>query len=204
AYALRLLPGVDLTESLPWDLQELLGQKGISVEAAHQLMGAIALEAVQTRPAEFFWFSFGLAWRDLFADPGDLIHWFARSPVPQPDLETPRPFRTSASGIRFRAFLDWVFAILWRPLCWMAVAGALCSVLARERTVALALSWIPIGYLVACGFVQYFLPRYNVAVTPFVTAVAMIPLGVIAGWLGWNERVASRRAAGLHAAPPDD
>jgi hypothetical protein len=210
ARVLEMLPGTDLRELHHWDLHGRLAEKGLAVltpdgrylDQAGTLIRGVAVEAVMTQPFQFVLFSFHLAWRTLFADPSDQIHWFARSRDLPPEVaqvvsrflgpevvdrrrvETPRPWATPVSAIQWRLNLDWWFNQVWVPLCWLAVIGAVCAPFCRRPLLGIALAWIPAGYLVACGFVEYFLPRYNVGVTPFITATAMLPIGMLASRLG--------------------
>ena len=59
-----------------------------------------------------------------------------------------------------------------------AIAGVFLGFLLPQRLLILALAWAPIGYLLASAFVEAYNPRYNVAIVPFVAALAMIPLGL--------------------------
>jgi hypothetical protein len=226
----EMLPEVDLRNIYHWDLQRLLVARGVPVmtpqgrynQELGRLIGGVAVEAALSDPFRFVLFSFQLAWRTLFADPGDQIHWFARSRDLPPDvsealgsllgadvidrgrLENPRPLPTPVSAIQLRLSLDRIFSAVWAPICWLAVTGALCVPFSRHAWLAAGLVWVPASYLLACGFAEYFLPRYNVAVTPFITATATIPFGMFAAPRARRKRAegpATRRRASISRDP---
>jgi hypothetical protein len=169
-----LLPGTDLSSTNHWDLVTLLSAAG----AEHQtdaLIRHVVIEAMRRHPLDYFLYTFLLAWRNLTADPRVYLLIAGGTPQYEAELETTPPLGYSAAAARFCQVIADIFGPTWTVLCWLAVTGVFVIRWFQRRNLLVALAWVPAGYIMATSFVEYFLPRYNVAITPFVAALGLLP-----------------------------
>lgn len=178
------LPDVDLCETFHWDLATRLYAAGN--RETEKLIEGVAKEAMALRPADYFFFSFALAWRNLVGSSRHLLV-FGGTPRWNPQMETPPVLGYSGAVARLSYDLFEWFGPVWKALCWMAVVGVVLIPWMRGRRLLLAVAWVPLGYIVTTSFIEYYLPRYNVAITPLVAGVALLPLV-------WVARVVRVRA----------
>ena len=176
----QLIPGVDPTTVYPWDLVAKIRDK-VGYFAAQALMAKVVKEAVLTDPAGYLIFTFDLTWRNLVADAaGRLLH-AANMYVDENVLELQAEplLRYSAGAGTWAEHVGLAYGPVWVALCWLAVLGVLALPWMPRRLLIGALLWTALGYMLATSAVEFLLPRYNAGITPFVTAVAVVPLAAI-------------------------
>jgi hypothetical protein len=176
---LTLLEGKDPRGIPCW---EILGHRRVSELSrleGETLLRKVSLEGIRKDPLGYLSYSPRLAWNVLVADPYWWILAWGDTIAPYPRLETPPPVAITASSLTWRWTLEEIHRVLWPILCWAAVAGIFLGLLSPQRILILALAWVPTGYLLSSAFVEYFNPRYNVAIVPFVAALSMVPFGLI-------------------------
>jgi len=175
---LTLLEGKDPRGTSFWDLQEQGGVRDLDDSEAERLLYRVALEGIRKDPWGFLLFTPSLAWHMLLA-PAAWIPVWGETVAVHPRLETPPPLAVTAASLAWRWTLEEIHGSLWPFLCWAAVAGTCLGLFLPQRNLILALAWIPAGYLLSSACVEYFSPRYNSAIVPFVAALAMVPLGLL-------------------------
>jgi len=158
-----------------WIVREQPGVRELGYKEQERLFRAVALEGIAKDRLGYAWYTLRLAWRDYVAPTGWVPTWY-ESPDPTPDLEDSPPVPFSASGLSWRWSQEELQATIWPILCWLALAGTLLGLVHPQRAIVAALACIPIGYLLASGAVEYFSPRYNAAIEPFVPALAVLAL----------------------------
>lgn len=200
----QLLPGVDLRNTAHWDLHSKVAdaraRAAIDVEIA-SLIGEVAREAMRRHPLQYLGFTFPHAWRNLTADPQDHLLRAGGTMQREDAMETPPLAGFSAAAARFAQGLNDPFGGLWQLLCWLAVAGIAVIPWWRQRRLLLATAWVPIGYILTTSFVEYYLPRYNVAVTPFVAVLALLPCASLLAAVAARRVGAARGGDAIAAAP---
>jgi hypothetical protein len=169
-----LLAGKDLRNAHWIVIQEA----GLDYEQAEHLMRKVSLEGISKYPARFLLYSPGLAWRTLIV-PTQWIPDWSLTMSAMPRLENPPLLAFTASDLDWHWDLDSLNLRIWPILCWIAVAGGLLAFWSRQRPLALAIAWIPVGYLLAGACVEYFNPRFNSAIVPFIAALAMLPFDLL-------------------------
>jgi hypothetical protein len=102
-----------------------------------------------------------------------------------------------------RCTVENIHRVLWPILCWAVVAGTFLASLVRQRVLILALAWVPIGYLLSSAFIEQFVPRFNVAVAPFIAAVSIVPLAIIAQFASRKWVESNRNENGSLSDPKD-
>jgi hypothetical protein len=173
-----------------WIVREQPGVRDLGYSEQEHLLHAVALEGIAKDRLGYGWYTLRLAWRDYVA-PTDWIPTWYESTAPTPDLEDPPPVPFSASGLTWRWTQEDLQATIWPILCWLALAGTLLGLIHPQRGMVAALACIPIGYLLASGAVEYFSPRYNAAIEPFVAALAVLALDR-ALWGAFLRRLSQR------------
>jgi hypothetical protein len=109
-----------------------------------------------------------------------------------PRLENPPLLSLTASSLAWRWTLEEINRDLWPIICWAAVAGTLLGLLLPQRSLILALAWIPAGYLLSSALLEKFSARYNPAILPFVVALSMVPLAMVLTF--FNLKLAKQKA----------
>jgi hypothetical protein len=181
----ELLMGKDL-RSAHWIIAE---QAGLTNEAADPLFRGVSLEGIARYPLRYLAYTPGLAWSN-FVTPTAWVAIWAETIAAFPRFENVPPLAFTASSLAWRWTLEHVNQIVWPILCWLAVAGGLLAFWSRERPVVAAVAWIPTGYLLAGACVEYFNPRYNAAIVPFVAILAMLPFDLLQRHL-WKSAFSS-------------
>jgi hypothetical protein len=83
----------------------------------------------------------------------------------------------------WREVLGEQFAIIWTYTPWLALAGLITLSLLCERLLFLGLALIPFGYILSLAFLELEVPRYTVAIIPFVLALAAGPFAAVVALL---------------------
>ena len=135
------------------------------------------MEGITANPAAFVAFTPQLAWRLVIAPTSWVAAW-GETNATYPDLENPPPAGVTAAGLSWRWTLEQVHTALWPVLCWAAVAGALFGLITR-RALVMAISLVPVGYLLSTALAEGFAARYNASVVPFIVCLAFVPLDVV-------------------------
>jgi hypothetical protein len=139
------------------------------------LLRSVAWEGIRKDPWSFVSYTPYLAWRVLMADASTWLPYWGDTILRYPSLEN-APFLTfTASSWAWRLALEEIHKVIWPVLCWLAIGGVFLGLFFPQRNLVLALAWVPIGYLLSSASVEYFNPRFNAPIIPFVTALAMIP-----------------------------
>ncbi|HET6203096.1 MAG TPA: hypothetical protein VFI25_09890 [Planctomycetota bacterium] len=172
---LSLLGGADPRGRVHWELaREVL--KVRSYDETEQLFRRVAMEGIRKDPFAFVGFSARQALAQYFADPcPDLWHWGFLADV-NLELETPPLLGWTRSSFEWRRAMHGASAWTYPVLAGLSIVGFVMSLRSRRLRPLLALGWIPVGYLLATAFVEFFLARYNAAVFPFVAGMAVVPL----------------------------
>jgi hypothetical protein len=176
---LAILHGQDPSPYPTWELMALDGFRDLTFPAQLDLMGKISYEGLQKYPEQYFEHTFGLAWAEYLC-PTDWISYWADTVSPEPRFENapPLPFNTSSNSWRER-IMD-VNRSGWAIFCWSAIAGLAVGLFGRNWRLVLALALVPAGYLLATASVEMYGPRYNAPVIPFIVALSVIPLDLLA------------------------
>jgi len=161
------------------DLENILKGKGLDYWDIEKLMTAVAWEGIRKAPLAFIGFSLRQAWTQYFDDPTPMLSWWAVPPVYPRELESKPVFGVRANSLLWRRALGRQFAILWTYVPWLAIAGCAVVPILRERLVFLGLVIIPLGYVLSLGFLEVDVPRYTVALIPFVFALAAGPFAAM-------------------------
>ena len=176
---LALLGGSDPRGRPHWEVKDALEAKGLTYPEVEDLLGLVAKEAIRERPFAFAAFSFEQAWRLYVADAAGMIPRWGEQRAMVPELESPPLVPLSGSAYLWRGFLAAVHSATWLPLCWLSIAGLALACFLAERRLLLALGLVAPCYLFATANIEFFLPRYNVAVIPFMVCAAMAPLALV-------------------------
>lgn len=184
---LTLLDGMDPRGVAWWDVRDHGRVRDLSDEEAELLFRRVSMEGIRKDPWAYFSYTPLLAWRMLFA-PADWIPAWGDTIAFHHSLESPPPLGVTGASLAWREAMERAHRVAWPILCWAALGGLLCGILLPGRALALALAWVPAGYLLSSAGVEYFSPRYNAAVAPFVAALAVIPLPTLCGLFGRTAR----------------
>ena len=176
-HLLALLEGKNPRGVPHWEIREQGRVRELSYTALEALFREVALEGIRKDPWGYLIYSLHLAGKEFVGDPLPATAWGNTIPS-YPRLENPPLVAFTAFSLARRQSLERVHRVLWPFLCWAAIAGVFVGFLLPQRLLILALAWAPMGYLLASAFVEAYNPRYNVAIVPFVAALAMIPLGL--------------------------
>lgn len=176
-----------------WELREQGRVPELSYTEADNLFRTVALEGIRKDPWGYFIYSFPLTWRVLLGDPFGWLPVWGDTISSYPRLENPPLLTFTASSLTQRQNLEKAHRVLWPILCWTAIAGTFLGLLLPQRNMVLALAWVPIGYLFASAVVETYNPRFNVAIAPFVAALAMVPIGLVLDWKTTKRHIASIR-----------
>ena len=182
-HLLELLEGRDPRGVSWWDVRDHARVRDLNEEQVERLFRQVALEGIHKDPAAFVFYTGPLAWRMLIS-PADWIPAWGDTVLAAPSLESPPPLAVTASSLDWRQSLEDAHRGLWPLLCGLAILGILLGVRQRGCPLVLALAWVPVGYLLASAGVEYFSPRYNAAVAPFVAALAVLPPAMLLGMMG--------------------
>jgi hypothetical protein len=169
-----LLAGKELRAD-HWIVREQSAVRELDYTEQEKLLHAVALEGISKDPLRYALYTLQLAWRDYLAPTGWIPTWY-ESTAANPNLDDSPPLPFSASGLTWRWTQEDLQVTIWPILCWLALAGALLGLTHPQRSIVAALACIPIGYLLASGAVEYFSPRYNAALVPFVPILAVLSL----------------------------
>ena len=187
---IALLGGDDLRNMAWWTVLRHPGVRELSDAQTQRLLRDVSIEGIRTDPWRFLLYIPRLAWRELLADANTWIPAWGETGVTNPRLERPPLLPFTAAGLRWRWGMEKLQRNIWPLLCWLAVAGAIVGMAVPQRALVLALAWVPTGYLLCSASLDYFAPRHNVPITPFLAALAMLPLGLIftilANWGNWS------------------
>jgi Dolichyl-phosphate-mannose-protein mannosyltransferase len=176
---LALLGGDDPRSMAWWTVLAHPGVRELSYAQAQRLLRDVSIEGIRADPWEFLLYIPRLAWRELLADASTWIPAWGETGVPDPRLERPPALQFTATALRWRWSMEKVQRNIWPLVCWLAVAGAIVGMRLPQRALVLALAWVPTGYLLSSASLDYFAPRHNVPITPFLAALATLPLGLM-------------------------
>lgn len=157
------------------------------------LLGRVAWEAIIKYPWAYVTYTPYLAWKVLLADASTWLPAWSETSQQHPLLENSPLLRFTASSWGWRVALEALHKSSWPVLCWFAIAGIFLGLMSAQRALVLALAWVPIGYLLASASAEYFNPRFNAPIIPFVAALAVIPLASLL------QLIESRRLVGSQA-----
>ena len=202
------LPGVDLRELAHWEIADKLSPLMPSWAAVETMVRDIAVEGLRTDPVGYVKFSFGHAWRLTIPHPCVYLGCVAETYELHADLESAPLRQFSTSAREWQGTLIDAFAAVWPWLCWIGVLSMLLVPFVAERAVPIALFLLVAGYMLSTAFVEFYLTRYNVAVTQQVAALAIVPLAVLARASTWassrerSDHPAGGEVAGASRQPP--
>jgi hypothetical protein len=165
------------------DLENILKTKGLDYWDIEPLMRGVAWEGIRKAPTAFVVFSFQEAWTQYLDDPTPMLSWWAVPPVYPKELESAPILRVRANSLLWREVLGEQFAIIWTYTPWLALAGLITLSLLCERLLFLGLALIPFGYILSLAFLELEVPRYTVAIIPFVLALAAGPFAAVVALL---------------------
>jgi hypothetical protein len=166
----QLIPGVDPTTQNHWDLP-----------AGQALIGKVVKEALLSDPVGYLVFTFDLTWRNLVADATNYLLHVANVHVDEDllALQAEPLLRYSAGAGTWAEDVGLAYAPVWVALCWLAVLAVVALPWMPRRLLIGALLWTVFGYMLASSAVEFLMSRYNASITPFVSAVAVVPLAAI-------------------------
>jgi Dolichyl-phosphate-mannose-protein mannosyltransferase len=161
------------------DFENILENTGLDYWDVEALMKGAAFEGIRQAPGAFIGFSLRQAWTQYLDDPTPMLSWW-EVPLSYPkELESKPFFGVRANSLLWRLNLGEQFAVVWAFVPWLAIAGLAVIPMMRERLVLLAMAMIPLGYVLALGFLEVKVPRYTVAIIPFVFTLAAVPFAAI-------------------------
>lgn len=161
-----------------WDLRTLSGVRELTYSESEVLLRNVSMEGIYKNPWGFLSYTLQLTWRLLAVPTGGIPVW-ADTINAVPRFENPRPLAVTASSLEWRWSDERLYDRLWPALVWFAIAGIPLGMMGRQRSFVLALSWIPVGYLLATACVEMFSSRYNAPIVPFVVGLAMFPFDLV-------------------------
>lgn len=176
----ELLPDADLTRTLHWDLATALHRQVPPAET-EALIAAVASEALRAHPVDYLLYTGPHAWRNLVASPSQHLLGGGFTERPELEFEAEPLLGVGAAAMTTAVAWNGVHRRAWPWCCWAAALALLLVPFCRSPRRALAVAWLPVGYLVATSFVEFHLSRYNLAVAPFVLAIALLPFGLRRG-----------------------
>jgi hypothetical protein len=177
------LGGADPRGLTWWDAMTYPGVSELSDHDVERLFWHASLETIARYPIAFAGQSARLAWRELSTELSstEALVWGATEES-LPPLENGPPLRFTAAALQWRDGAQRASRAVWPTLCWLAIAGSIASLVwRREPILVLALLWVSLSYLVVSASLDEFSARHNVELTPFVAALAMVPLGMLLG-----------------------
>jgi 4-amino-4-deoxy-L-arabinose transferase-like glycosyltransferase len=199
----RAIGNPHLPDMAHWDVSEAMRGRPLDAPPGDIFLG-VALEAARTASIlDHLWFDSKLTVAHLFADP-------------VPHMVTDRMTTHDDRGLSADAILPaWRSAPSLRdsmasvhPYLWPAFAGlfllgfaALALAEREERRLWWVCMWIPLSYLFTSSAVEYYQPRYNAAIAPFVVIVAFASVGAIFERLRGHAGTSAARA---DAGEPSD
>ena len=189
-----LLGGKDLRAGDGWwNIQELVRLEDRQFEL---LLRRVAWEGIRKDPWHMSAYTPYLAWKVLMADASSWLPYWGDTSQRYPSLEHAPLLTFTASSWEWRLTLEEIHKTSWNVLCWLAIAGVFLGLALPQHNLALALAWVPIGYLLSSVSVEYFNPRFNAPIIPFVSALAMIPLASLLRLFESNRCAAHQPAPG--------
>jgi hypothetical protein len=174
------VPGVDLTTLGHWELDPRILDR-IDHAAADALIAEVAKEALLTDPVGYLTFTFELVWRNLTShSTGWLLH-IADHEVNDAllALQTEPLLRYSAGAGTWAEYLRLAHVPIWLALCGLAVSSVVVLPWMPRGLLIGAFLWSMFGYMLACSAIEFASHRYNACITPFVSALAVVPLAAI-------------------------
>jgi hypothetical protein len=172
----------DLRELHHWDATALMpAADAAQFRRREQLLGLVAWEAAWTVGLlDHLRFTSGLTWRNLSkpAAPTMVVGDWGGGLQPSLVHEAPRPaplrspvqrHRSAELEARIWPVLSWLF-VLALPAAWLLRAG---------RFPWLCWLWTVWAYMFASSAIEYELPRYHVAVAPFVAMLGVGTAGLV-------------------------
>lgn len=166
-----------------WHVTPVLQEQGLAYGEMERLMGDVAWEGIRSRPGAFFSHSLGMVAREYRANPVSRFPMWASRTLPIPELENEPVLGVHIGSVLWRRDQDRVFATLLPALSLAPILGLMLLPWLAGRLVYLALFILPIGYLSASAFMEYFSARYVICVLPFMLILAPTPVAVlVAGW----------------------
>jgi hypothetical protein len=189
---LNLLNGKDPRGVPHWEIRSHGGVSKLSDLEAASLLREVSLEGIRKDPRGYLSFTPQLAWKLFMAESSYWIPAWGETIPTFPRLENPPLLSLTASSLAWRWTLEEINRDLWPIICWAAVAGTLLGLLLPQRSLILALAWIPAGYLLSSALLEKFSARYNPAILPFVVALSMVPLAMVLTF--FNLKLAKQKA----------
>jgi 4-amino-4-deoxy-L-arabinose transferase-like glycosyltransferase len=177
---LAALGGQDPRGLPHWIVTGHSGLGGMEEREEDLLLGTVAWEGIRRNPLAFVLYTPGLLWRNWHGNP--LEHrWIPRAGEtegPIPALES-RPFLPPGrEQLQMREWMEKVYRLGWPVVRWLAIGGLVIGLLHPRRDLTFALAVTAVGYLLVTALIEYHSPRYNVAVFPFVMALALLPVSL--------------------------
>jgi len=185
-----LLGGKDPKGVPHWQIREDTNIQKLGDGQQERLLRSVAIEGILKEPWAFVASTPYLAWKLLMADASGWLPGWGGTSQRYPSLENPPVFAFTASSWSWRLTLEKIHKTFWPVLCWLAIAGVFIGLALPQHNLVLALAWVPIGYLLSSASVEYFNPRFNAPIIPFVTALAMIPLASLFMLFEFNRSAA--------------
>ncbi|HWC99071.1 MAG TPA: hypothetical protein VG456_20065 [Candidatus Sulfopaludibacter sp.] len=161
-----------------WAVRDQPGLRALGDEESRHLLGRVAMEAILQHPARFLAYTPYLAARTLAA-PTEWVNLWPGSEAVSPSLENSMPLPMTTLSWYWPRVLDAANRVIWPGLCFAAAIGAAIGLRRGRRRLILAMALVPAGYMLASAFVEYYNPRFNAPIVPFVVALAMLPLDYI-------------------------
>jgi len=174
----KLAGPVDLRSVPHWKVGPPLGKKNLDDWQVESLLRQASLEGISKAPLTFIGFSLRQVWRQYFENPTPQIPSGLNYQLTQHDPTLELPPILSARGTLWRYALERGFAVIWPVIPWLSLAGLVSILFVRERGIFLSFAIIAFGYLLATALVEFELPRYDVAIIPFMFCLAAGPFAL--------------------------
>lgn len=174
----RMMRGDDPRGIAWWDVYAHPGVRHLDGVEFDRLAMGVALEGIRMDPWAYARLTPSIAWREFTDDPSSWIERWGEAYRVLPQFENQPIGSVTATSMRWRITLEHAHATIWSVLCWMALGAALVAI-AWRQTLLVALVWVPFAYLYASASVDYYTPRHNIPIIPFVASVAMFLLALV-------------------------
>jgi hypothetical protein len=190
---LTILNGKDPRGIPSWEIREYEGLRELDYIEQEALLREVSFEAIRKYPRDYLKYTLLLACTDLVGDSTHSIYAWGETLSAQPRLENPPLLRFAASDVRWRLTMDEIQRFLWPILCCTAIVGAFGGLFFQQRLLILALSCVPAGYLLSSACVEAFVPRFNLAVVPFIVALSVAPISAVLNPMSARRAVNGRK-----------
>jgi hypothetical protein len=173
---LSLMAGADpRTFQSHSDVRNYGSVRDLGYDEAERLPSDVSKEALFGNPWRYITYTLRLGWRD-FLVPTDWFPPWSDTDPQVPSLENSPLVAFASPALGWRRALDSVNRTVWPISCWLAILGTLLGLMTRYRFLTLVMAVVLVGYLLSSAVVEFFSPRYNGAMVPFVGFLAVLPV----------------------------